>query len=78
MHAPQPVKAAAHLDVRAVAAGWEHSLLLGGDGSVFQFGRSASSYISLPTQVPGLCSHPLSLHRWPIGVGVALGNSRSG
>ena len=51
---PTLVKAAAHLGrLRSVAAGHEHSLLLTHDGSAFQFGRQASSYQSMPTEVPG-------------------------
>ena len=53
--APTYIKAAAHLgNMRSVAAGWEHSLLLTTDGSVFQFGRLGSSYMNTPQQVPGI------------------------
>ena len=53
--APTYIKAAAHLGkMRSVAAGWEHSLLLTMDGSVFQFGRLGSSYMNTPQQVPGI------------------------
>ncbi|KAL3923349.1 MAG: hypothetical protein SGPRY_004246, partial [Prymnesium sp.] len=52
---PTRVQAAAHLGGNlAVAAGWEHSLLLTNDGSLFQWGRQGASYISSPTQVPGI------------------------
>ena len=52
---PTFIKAAAHLGgLCGVAAGWEHSLLLTVDGSVFQFGRLGHSYMNLPQQVQGL------------------------
>lgn len=52
---PTFIKAAAHLGViRGIAAGWEHSLLLTSDGSVFQFGRLGHSYMNSPQQVQGL------------------------
>ena len=52
---PTYIKAAAHLGgLCGVGAGWEHSLLLTVDGSVFQFGRLGHSYMNLPQQVQGL------------------------
>ncbi len=49
------VKAAAHLGVVAIAAGWEHSVLLTADANVFTFGRGVgANYQSMPTQVFGV------------------------
>uniref|UniRef100_A0A6S9VAX5 Uncharacterized protein n=1 Tax=Chrysotila carterae TaxID=13221 RepID=A0A6S9VAX5_CHRCT len=52
--APTLVKAALHLNITAVSAGFEHSLLLSADGSLYQFGRSGAAYQSTPSPVPGI------------------------
>ena len=52
---PTRVKAAEHLgQIKQLAAGHEHSLILTADHAVYQFGRIGSSYISAPTPVSGL------------------------
>ena len=79
-HQPTRVKAADHLGaIRQVAAGFEHSLLLLEEGSVFQFGRSGSSYQSTPSVVVGIGpSHGVRVRSISAGKGYTAAVSDKG
>lgn len=79
-HQPTRVKAADHLGtIRQVAAGLEHSLLLLEEGSVFQFGRSGSSYQSTPSVVVGIGpSHGVRVRSISAGKGYTAAVSDKG
>ena len=77
--APTLVKAASHLSIVEISAGYEHSLLLSSDGSVFVFGRTPSSYVSLPTVVPTIGpSSDIPIRSISAGRGWSLAVDRDG